>query len=49
MLGVQPRLGEVGVGVLQHGVLVAMAKLLLESNVSRRFVVFGFECAFAVS
>lgn len=40
MLGIFSGLGEIGVGILQHGILVAMTKLLLEPHVSWFVVIF---------
>jgi hypothetical protein len=37
-----PRLGEIGVRIFQHGLLVAMPKLILQCGVSRRLMIVGF-------
>ena len=47
MLRILPRLGEVAIRILQHRVLIAMAKLLLHPDVSGGRMIFGFRCTLA--
>ena len=46
MFGIVAGFGEVGVGVFEDWVLVAMAELIGESGVAVVVVLFGFSCAF---
>jgi len=46
MLGILSGFREVRIGILQHGILVAMTNLLLKANVSGFLMIFGFRCSF---
>lgn len=46
MFGVFTRLGEVGVCGLEHGILVAVAQLILHAEVAGHAMIFQFRCAF---
>ena len=45
VFGALPRFRKIGVGILQHGVLVAMTKLILHSHVPRILVILSFRGA----
>jgi len=42
MFWILPRFGKIGVCILQHWILVAMAKLPLQAHIPRIFVVLSF-------
>ncbi len=42
MFGILPRFGKIGVRILQHGVLIAMPKLFLQTDITGDLVVLGF-------
>jgi hypothetical protein len=45
VLGILTGLWKVRIGILQHGILIAMAELFLQADIPGSFVVFGFYSA----
>jgi len=45
MFRILPGLGKIRIRVLQHGILIAMPELLLQSNIPCNLVIFGFRGA----
>lgn len=45
MFGIHAGLGEIGVGVFNHGILVPMAELALHARIPFLLRIFGFDCA----
>jgi hypothetical protein len=42
VFGILARLRKIGIRILQHWVLVAVAQLVLEASVARSLMIFGF-------
>ncbi len=45
MFWILPGLGKIRIRVLQHGILIAMPELFLQSNIPRNLVILGFRGA----
>jgi hypothetical protein len=45
VFGILAGLGEIGIRILQHGILIPVSELLLQANISRNLMILCFHCA----
>jgi hypothetical protein len=46
MLGILAGFGEIGIGIFEHGILIAVAELAFHADVAPSFGIFSFDRAF---